>query len=86
MLGEAMTRTILTLGVCFGLMSCGEEIGMEGIADDRVLPEQVAVKLTKAALQRKGIDVKNLKPLPFWGTTTQVVARSDPVNDSGYVH
>lgn len=58
---------------------------MDAVSEDYVLSEKVAIEITKSALERKGIDVASLKPLPYWESSHAIFARSSAEQSTGYV-
>lgn len=75
--------TLLLGGIYSGCQK--PEICMNGIKDGFVMEEELAISLSRNTLVRRGIDVSNMVPVPYWNNSNKLFARNLYDQNSGYV-
>lgn len=65
--------------------SCAEKPCMEGVPDKFVITDELAITLSKKALEEFGLDISKYEPEPYSEDTKKLFARNAITNNDGYV-
>ena len=81
-----LSLKVMTVMVLFcGVHGCQKEVCMQGITDDFVIDDALAVSLSREALRHLGMDVSKMVLVPYWKNSEKLFARNDYNQNSGYV-
>ncbi len=70
----------------WGVPGCQKpEVCMQGITDDFVIDDALAISLSRNALIKRGIEVSNMVPVPYSDDPKKLFARNAYKYNSGYV-
>ena len=71
--------------ICTVLNGCEAQSCLDGVQENFVMTDELAISLSKTELEKIGVDVSKMEPVPYSDDTDKLFARNSFSKNDGYV-